>query len=97
MLTALEDCRIEVPQDAVDALRKTIPVSRDEAMRWVDPSFEDVARRAYISVGSPSLSNMSTGWSTFSAMDNGSSNYFVKIHTTPTYDYNVAFKLHSDR
>ncbi|EDR10133.1 uncharacterized protein LACBIDRAFT_325752 [Laccaria bicolor S238N-H82] len=28
-----EDCRIEVPQDAVDALRNTIPVSRDEAMR----------------------------------------------------------------
>ena len=41
-----EDCRIEVPQDAVDALRKTIPVSRDEAMRWVDPSFEEAARQA---------------------------------------------------
>ncbi|EDR10136.1 uncharacterized protein LACBIDRAFT_318159 [Laccaria bicolor S238N-H82] len=63
-----EDCCIEVPQDAVDALCNTIPVSRDEAMRWVDPSFEEAARRAYITIGSPSLSNMSTGWSIFSAM-----------------------------
>lgn len=60
-----KDCRIEVPQDAVDALRNTIPVSRDEAMRWVDPSFEEAARQAYITIGSPSLSNMSTGKATY--------------------------------
>ena len=63
-----EDCCIEVPQDAVYALHKTIPVSCDKAMRWVDPSFEEVARQAYISISSPSVSNMSTGWCIFSAM-----------------------------
>jgi len=51
-----EDCRIEVPQDAINALRNTIPVSRDEAMQWVDPSFEKFANEAYITIGSPSLS-----------------------------------------
>jgi len=64
-----EDCRIEVPQDAINALRNTIPVSRDEAMQWVDPSFEKVANEAYINtIGSPSLSNLRIGWSIFSAM-----------------------------
>lgn len=43
-------------------------LSRDEAMEWVDPFFDKVARGAYLSIGSPSLSNMSTGWSIFSAM-----------------------------
>jgi len=33
-----EECRIEVPQDAIDALRNTIPVSCDKAMQWVDPA-----------------------------------------------------------
>ena len=63
-----KECRIEVPQDAINALHNTIPVSRDKAMQWVDPSFEKVAREAYISIGNPSLSSMSTGWSIFSAM-----------------------------
>ena len=63
-----EDCRIEVPQDAINALHNTIPVSRDKVMQWVDPPFEKAAKEAYITIGSPSLSNMSTGWSIFSAM-----------------------------
>ena len=63
-----EDCCIEVPQDAIEALCNTILVSHDKAMWWVDPSFEEVERGAYLSIGSPSLSNMSTGWSIFSAM-----------------------------
>ncbi len=33
-----EECHIAVPREAIDALRNTIPVSRDDAMRWVDPS-----------------------------------------------------------
>jgi len=57
-----------VPQDAINALHNTIPVSHDEAMQWVDPSFEKVANEAYITIGSPSLSNLHTGWSIFSAM-----------------------------
>ena len=64
----VEECRIAVPQEAIDALRNTIPVSRDDAMRWVDPSFEQAAKEAYITIGSPSLHNMRTGWSIFSAM-----------------------------
>ncbi len=63
-----EECRIAVPQDAIDALRKTIPVSRDDAMQWVDPSFEQVAKETYITIGSPSLRDMKTGRSIFSAM-----------------------------
>ena len=55
-------------QEAIDALRNTIPVSRDDAMRWVDPSFEQAAKEAYITIGSPSLQDTRTGWSIFSAM-----------------------------
>ena len=63
-----EECHIAVPREAIDALRNTIPVSRDDAMRWVDPSFEQAAKEAYITVGSPSLQDMHTGWSISSAM-----------------------------
>lgn len=46
---------IEVPQDAVNALHNTTPVACDEAMQWVDLSFEKAARGAYLSIGSSSL------------------------------------------
>jgi hypothetical protein len=59
---------LQCRKEAIDALRNMIPVSRDNAMRWVDPSFEQAAKEAYITIGSPSLQDMHTGWSIFSTM-----------------------------
>lgn len=63
-----EDCRIVVDQVVIDALRTLIPTSRDDSMRWVDPVFEQAAQGAYMTVGRPSLSNISSGWAVFSSM-----------------------------
>ena len=63
-----ENCKIKVTTEAIQALRDTIPVSREDAMRWVDPSFDLAAQRAYNAIGCPSLSNMANGWAIFTAM-----------------------------
>jgi len=65
-----EDCQIPIDQVTIDALRGQIPVSRAEAMRWVDDDFARLAEDAYVRIGSPDLSSISTGWSTFSSMAN---------------------------
>ena len=59
-----------MPQVAIDALCKTISVSHDDVMQWVDSSFEQVAKEAYITIGSSFLYDIKTGWSIFSAISN---------------------------
>jgi hypothetical protein len=63
-----EDCRIVVDQVVIDALRAQIPVSREESMCWVDPSFEVAAGNAYDAVGRPRLDGPQFGWAIFSSM-----------------------------
>ncbi|KAG6836326.1 hypothetical protein H0H93_009076 [Arthromyces matolae] len=62
-----EDCKIEVDQQVIDALRREIPVPRKEAMRWVSDEFAEVAQAAYEHLGSPEMSPQA-GWAIFSAM-----------------------------
>ncbi|KAG6907095.1 hypothetical protein DXG01_010544 [Tephrocybe rancida] len=62
-----KDCRIKVDLTTVDALRKAIPVSREDAMRWVEDEFSDRAQLAYVAIGSPGMEALS-GWNTFSHM-----------------------------
>ncbi|KAJ3980302.1 hypothetical protein F5890DRAFT_1419886 [Lentinula detonsa] len=62
-----EDCRIAIDQFVVDALRKEIPVSQKEAMRYVSDEFGDEAEVIYQLIASPALKAIS-GWSTFTAM-----------------------------
>ena len=62
-----QDCRIEVEKTTLDALRAQIPVSHDEAMRWVDDGFALEARTVYKSLDSPALEPAS-GWNIFRQM-----------------------------
>ncbi|KAF8075916.1 hypothetical protein FPV67DRAFT_1558519 [Lyophyllum atratum] len=59
-----QDCRIPVEKNTLDALRAEIPVSRLDAMRWVDDSFAERAQNAYERIGSPLLVP-ARGWSVF--------------------------------
>ncbi|KAJ7633203.1 hypothetical protein FB45DRAFT_745629, partial [Roridomyces roridus] len=57
----------EIDQDAINALRETIPSSRDEALRWVPQEFDDAAQEAYEQIGSPKL-EARRGWVIFGQM-----------------------------
>lgn len=59
-----QDCRIDVEQRTLDALRAEIPVSRKDAMRWVDDVFAEEAQSAYEQIGSPVLIP-TAGWIVF--------------------------------
>ncbi len=63
-----QDCKIQVDQPVIDALRDQIPISREEAMRWVDYTFEKAALTAYREIGEPSLGNISSSWEIFASM-----------------------------
>jgi hypothetical protein len=63
-----QESGIVVDQVVIDALRAQIPVSRAEAMRWVDDSFDVTASVAYNNIGSPPLDNVQSGWDIFSSM-----------------------------
>ncbi|KAG6905157.1 hypothetical protein DXG01_004495, partial [Tephrocybe rancida] len=62
-----KDCRISVDLTTINALRATIPVTREDAMQWVDVDFADCAQVAYILIGSPALEPLS-GWNIFGDM-----------------------------
>jgi hypothetical protein len=63
-----QDCRIQVDQAVIDALRAQVPISREDSMRWVSPVFERAAENAYTAIGTPPLDNISTGWAIFTSM-----------------------------
>ena len=63
-----QDCKIPVDKEVVRALRSQIPVSREEAMRWVDDDFDRLATQAYEAIGSPPLNKFLNGWRIFEAM-----------------------------
>ena len=63
-----QDCKIQVDQVVIDALRNQIPVSREDSMRWVDVTFERAATRAYQSIGSPPLGKIGSAWQIFTSM-----------------------------
>ncbi|KAJ7257231.1 hypothetical protein B0H12DRAFT_1218504 [Mycena haematopus] len=56
-----------VAQETVDALRENIPVSREEALRWVPDSFDIAAKEVYAAIGSPKLEPR-RGWEIFGEM-----------------------------
>lgn len=61
--------RLSVPVDynIVEELRAQLPVSREEAFRWVDDEFAAQADEVYANIGSPPLS-LRSGWQIFSQM-----------------------------
>lgn len=59
-----QDARITIHKEVIDALRATIPVSREDAMRWVDDEFAERAQAAYEAIGSPAMVPLS-GWTIF--------------------------------
>ncbi|KAF8908221.1 hypothetical protein CPB84DRAFT_1843672 [Gymnopilus junonius] len=63
-----QDCRIPVNRQVISTLCSQIPVTCEEAMRWVDDAFDGVATRAYEAIGSPPLNKFLTGWDIFSTM-----------------------------
>ncbi|KAI0752401.1 hypothetical protein C8Q80DRAFT_1266961 [Daedaleopsis nitida] len=63
-----EDLSIPVTDmGLVRRLRDELPVTREEAFRFVDDEFDAAAWEAYAEIGSPELS-VETGWATFSRM-----------------------------
>ncbi|KAF8156751.1 hypothetical protein B0H34DRAFT_808164 [Crassisporium funariophilum] len=62
-----KDCRIVVDQTTIDALRAEIPVSCEDAMRWVDDEFAFQAQVVYEAIGSPTLVPLS-GWTIFAQL-----------------------------
>jgi len=63
-----QDWKIPVDHKVIYVLHSQIPVSHEEAMRWVDDAFDVVATQAYEAIGSPPLNKFLTGWDIFSAM-----------------------------
>lgn len=62
-----EHCGIPVSMTVLDELRDNLPISREEAFRWVDREFELAAEDVYRKVGSPTLT-LQTGWDVFARM-----------------------------
>ncbi len=58
---------VPVPQEAVDALRARLPLSRDEALKWVEPEFDEAAELVFSLIGRPSL-EARQGWVIFGEM-----------------------------
>jgi hypothetical protein len=55
------------PQHLVDALRQSIPKSREECYRWVPDEFETKAWEVYSHIGNPKLV-LTEGWAIFCQM-----------------------------
>lgn len=51
----------------VPALRETLPISREDAYRWVDDEFAAAAQSVYEQLGRPVL-KLETGWNIFGRM-----------------------------
>ncbi|KAJ7266195.1 hypothetical protein C8J57DRAFT_1511128 [Mycena rebaudengoi] len=64
------DCRLPVPQVAVDDLRQMVTKdvgSRDLHLSWYSAEFHVVADQIYFEIGRPTL-NVDTAWDVFQAM-----------------------------
>jgi len=61
-------CGTAVLQEDVERLRDELPVTREEAFRWVSDEFADVAQHAYVQLESPTLSALSA-WELFQQME----------------------------
>lgn len=62
---------VPVPDPAViKELRSRIPVSREEAFRWVDDDFAAAADYVYRSLGSPEI-KLEFAWDIFSLVEHG--------------------------
>ncbi|KAJ7908244.1 hypothetical protein B0H13DRAFT_2498450 [Mycena leptocephala] len=56
-----------VDQETIDALRANIPLTREEALRWVPDQFDFVAAEVYADLGAPKLEPL-RGWEIFGQM-----------------------------
>lgn len=56
-----------VPREATKALRESLEVPREEALRWVSSDFAEAAERVYKELGSPEKT-LAAGWSIFADM-----------------------------
>lgn len=61
-------CAIPVDRAFIQQLRERIPVSREEAMRWVSDEFAALAGDVYDEIGSPVIS-LTTAWTVFQQME----------------------------
>ncbi|KAJ6505054.1 hypothetical protein C8R45DRAFT_923360 [Mycena sanguinolenta] len=64
------DCRIQIPQAAVDDMRKMITAEvgpRGDHLSWFSAEFDELAERIYTQIGKPSLS-LQTAWDVFQKM-----------------------------
>jgi hypothetical protein len=64
------DCRIPVPQAAVDDLRKMVTEDvgpREAHLSWFSTEFDELARSIYMQIGRPTLS-LQTAWDVFETM-----------------------------
>lgn len=60
----LSHCGVGVPLSDIQALRETIPRTREECYQWVPAEFNIIAQNAYIELSSPIL-DYTTGWKVF--------------------------------
>ncbi|KAJ6538057.1 hypothetical protein B0H19DRAFT_1217911 [Mycena capillaripes] len=56
-----------VDQETIDALRANIPLTREEALRWVPDQFDLLAAEVYAELGAPKLEPL-RGWEIFGQM-----------------------------
>ncbi|KAF8513200.1 hypothetical protein JB92DRAFT_3083220 [Gautieria morchelliformis] len=62
-----EHCSILVPQDAIDALCKNIPINREEALNFCDEHFSNTTDGVWNDLNSPPCT-VSNGWEIFTKM-----------------------------
>jgi len=60
----LKHCGVKISREDIDALRLTIPRSREECFQWVSTEFDMAASAAYVQCGSPQLDH-TVGWKIF--------------------------------
>ncbi|KAI0073741.1 hypothetical protein K474DRAFT_1710450 [Panus rudis PR-1116 ss-1] len=58
---------IPVPQEAIAEMREQLPLTREDAFRWVSDDFADHAQSIYEELGSP-LRAIHSGWEIFAMM-----------------------------
>ncbi|KAK0219337.1 hypothetical protein EDD85DRAFT_797448 [Armillaria nabsnona] len=63
----LENVAVPVLQEAVNALRACLPLLCNEALKWVEPEFDQAAELAFSLIGWPSL-EVKQGWVIFGEM-----------------------------
>lgn len=58
---------VPTPREALDELREQIPVTREDAFRWVDDEVQVAADKAWDSLGHPSIT-LGSAWEVFVQM-----------------------------